>query len=154
MAIDTKRAIRRMLEEAYGKGDVGVYDELCDPSFRDHDPVAGDCGLARAKENCLMYRAAFPDLKATVLACCAEGDTAVAHWRMTGTQQQALFGIAPTGKKCTVEGITIGRFRRGKLMENWTQWDALGLMRQLGAAAGAGAGAGARTAESRPRASH
>ncbi len=43
-------------------------------------------------------------------------------------------GVQPTGKRCTSEGISVARFKAGKVVEDWVQWDALGLMRQLGVA--------------------
>ncbi len=135
MAVDTKKAYRRLLEEAFGKGNVDVYDEICDPGYRSHDPLTGDSDLEQAKDECRMYRTAFPDLACTILGCYAEGDMVFTHWRMSGTNRNALLGIDPTGKRCTVDGMSLSRFRGGRLAEDWVQWDALGLMRQLGAGA-------------------
>ncbi len=132
MAVDTKQAYRQLLEEAFGKGRLDAFDDICDRGLESHDPVAGDGDLRKAKQDCAMYRSAFPDLRCTILAQCAEGDTVVTHWRMTGTHEGTLMGIQPTGNRCTVEGMALGRFRGGKLVEDWVQWDALGLMRQLG----------------------
>jgi predicted ester cyclase len=42
-------------------------------------------------------------------------------------------GVAATGKKISVEGITIHHIKDGKILDSYTRWDALGLMRQLGA---------------------
>ena len=151
MAVDRKQAYRRLLEEAFGKGNFQVFDEICDPGYRSHDPVTGDSDLAKEKENCRMYKTAFPDLSPTILASYVDHDTAVTHWRMTGTHQGALMGIPATGRRCTVDGISICRFKGGKLSEDWVMWDALGLMRQLGAAPSPETGAGSRTTETRPR---
>ncbi len=140
MAVDIKQASRRLIEEVFGKGNFDVLDELCDPAYRSHDPLTGDADLAQEKENCRMYKTAFPDLTPAILGCYAEGDTVVTHWRMTGTHQKPLMGVAPTGKRCTAEGVTISRYRGGKLVEDWVQWDALGLMRQLGVGMGAARG--------------
>ncbi len=147
MAVDIKQAYRRLIEEAFGKGNLDVFDEVCDSSFRSHDPVTGDADLKQEKENCRGYRVAFPDLKPTILRSWvdADGDTCIVHWRMNGTHQGALMGTAPTGRRCAAEGISVGSFRAGKLVEEWVQWDALGLMRQIGAGTTAEAGAqGAR----------
>ena len=154
MALDIKQAHRRLIEEAYGKGKLEVFDELCDRGYRSHDPVAGDGDLEHTKESCRMYRAAFPDMQPTVLGSFLDGDTVITQWRMIGTHQGALMNIAPSGARCTVEGITIGKFRSGKLVEEWTQWDGLGLLRQIGAAPSLqpGAGAGAGTTQKRPHA--
>lgn len=151
MAVDMKQATRRLIDEVFGKGNVDVLDELCDSGFRSHDPLVGDADLRQEKENCRMYKSAFPDLTPTILGSFAEGDTVVTHWRMTGTHQKPLLGIPATGKRCTCEGMSIERFRGGKIVESWVQWDALGLLRQLGVAPSLGAGAPGR-AESRSHA--
>jgi predicted ester cyclase len=147
MAVDILQSSRRLLEEAFGKGNLDVFDEICDPSFRGHDPVTGDADLKGEKEICRTYRTAFPDLKPAILSAARDGDTCVIHWRMTGTHQKELMGLSPMGARCTVEGITIDRYRAGKIVESWVQWDALGLMRQLGVSVPLGAtsaAAGAR----------
>jgi predicted ester cyclase len=42
-------------------------------------------------------------------------------------------GIPPTGKEVTFGGNDIYRLVDGKIAEEWAQFDALGLMQQLGA---------------------
>jgi predicted ester cyclase len=152
MAVDIKQSHRRMFEEAWGKGNLAVFDEICDRGFRGHDPVTGDTDLAKERELCRMYRTAFPDITCTLLGSYADNETVVTHWRMSGTHRGALMGVEPTGGRVTVEGISIGKFRSGKLAESWTQWDGLGLLRQLGIAPPMQAGAGARGTETRPHA--
>jgi predicted ester cyclase len=134
MAIDMKQASRRLIEETFGKGHLEAYDEICASDYRSHDPFNGDSTLAMEKEICRTYRAAFSDLKPTVLGCWADGETVTTHWRMTGMHTGTLKGIAPTSARCSVEGISVGRYRNGRLVESWVQWDALGLLRQLGVA--------------------
>lgn len=134
MAVDIKQSYRRLLEETFGKGNFDVFDEVCDPGFKGHVTLTGDSDLQHEKENCRMFRTAFPDLKCTILASFAEGDTVTTHWRMAGSHRGALtmLGMPPTGKRVTVDGISLGRFRSGKLVESWTQWDAPALLTQLG----------------------
>jgi predicted ester cyclase len=147
MAVDLKQTSRRLMEEAFGKGNFGVFDELCSADYRSHDPVTGDTDLGGARQNCQMYKTAFPDLKPIILSAYTDGEVCVTHWRMTGTHQAELMGLEPMGARCTVEGIAIDRFRSGKIVETWSQWDALGLMRQLGVAPTVGAAAAKSAAE-------
>ena len=42
-------------------------------------------------------------------------------------------GISPTGNRVVVTSIGIFRFSDGKIVESWDEYDALGLLRQLGA---------------------
>ena len=79
-----------------------------------------------------MYRSAFPDMQLTIEDQIAEGDKVVTRWTARGTHQGELMGIPPTGKQATVTGITVGRVANGKFVESWSNFDALGMMQQLG----------------------
>ena len=41
-------------------------------------------------------------------------------------------GYAPTGKPVRISGMDIMRYRDGQVIELWSQFDDLGLLRQLG----------------------
>jgi predicted ester cyclase len=62
----------------------------------------------------------------------AEGQTVMARWSCRGTHKGDLSGIAPTGKQFNISGVSIARFTGGRMVEGWVNWDALGLMQQLG----------------------
>jgi len=81
-----------------------------------------------------MMRSAFPNLHITLEDDMAEGDKVVTRWIGQGTHQGELMGIAPTGNQVTMTGITIHRIEDTKIAEEWSNWDALGLMQQIGAA--------------------
>ncbi len=150
MAVDMKQISRRILEDGYGKGNLAVFDELCTEDYRGHDPLAGDLDRLGLKQSCKAYRDAFPDMKPTILSCNADHDVCVTRWKMTGTHEGELMGFQPSGVRCTVEGITIDRFKGAKIAESWTQWDALGLMRQIGVSPTVGAAAARSASERRP----
>jgi len=80
-----------------------------------------------------MIRSALPDLRITLEDDVAEGDKVVSRWRAQGTHQGGLMDIAPTGNEVAFTGITIHRIEDGKIVEEWENWDALGLMQQIGA---------------------
>jgi hypothetical protein len=42
-------------------------------------------------------------------------------------------GIAPTGKTIQVSGLEVLLIVDGRIVEEWTNWDQLGLQQQLGA---------------------
>jgi predicted ester cyclase len=129
---DLKQVSRKIAEEVYGQGKVEYLDEVCDPSFKAHDPLIGEYDLAGFKGEVQMYRRAFPDMKPTILAMCAEGDTVCTRWRLTGTHEGSILGVEPTGKKTSTEGITFDRYRNGKLVESFVQWDVLKFLQHLG----------------------
>jgi predicted ester cyclase len=132
MAVDNKQVSRTILEDVFGAGKLEYLDQACDPSFKAHDPLIGDYDLAGMKGEVQMYRRAFPDLKPTVLGICAEADTVCLRWSMSGTHRGALLGVEPTGKKVTAEGISFDRYRGGKLVESFVQWDTLRFLQTLG----------------------
>jgi predicted ester cyclase len=62
----------------------------------------------------------------------AKGDKVVTRWTARGTHKGGLQGIPPTGKQLTVTGIVIERLSNGKRVEGWSNFDALGMLQQLG----------------------
>jgi len=126
---------RRVYEEVWNEGSLDVIDELVAANYIDHDPNPTSTleGLEGLKHSITMYRTAFPDVHFTVEDQIAEGDTVVTRWTARGTHQGPLMGIPPTGKQAMVTGISITRVASGKVVESWTNFDALGLLQQLGA---------------------
>jgi len=134
MSEQNKNAVRRLFEEVWNKGYVPVADELFAPTYTHHDSSTPDVGRGpeSEKKRVSLYRNAFPDLRLTIEDLIAEGETVMARWSCRGTHRGDLNGIAPTGKQFTISGISIARFASGKMVEGWVNWDALGLMQQLG----------------------
>ncbi len=135
MSEENKAAARRVAEEMFSGGDLDLADELIDPSFVGHDvaspePIRGPDGVRQQAQG---YRSAFPDVRITVEDQLADGERVATRWTARGTHKGELFGIAPTGKQVTITGMTIDRFAGGKIVESWDNWDALGLMQQIGA---------------------
>jgi predicted ester cyclase len=87
--------------------------------------------LEVSRDGSAVFRSAFPDLQTAVKDLIAEGDKVVIHWESRGTHRGEFMGLAPTQKPVTLSGIT--RVVGGKCVEDWTQFDALGLLQQLGA---------------------
>ena len=135
MSQANKATARRFLEDAFNKGDLDVIDEICLPTVVDHDPAmpADTSGIEALKQLVAGYRAAFPDLRMTVEEQVGEGDLVATRWTARGTHEGELMGVAPSGKQATVTGITLDRFEDGRIAESWTNWDTLGLLKQLGA---------------------
>lgn len=138
-----KDIIRAWVAAAWNRGEVDAHDDLYaatyHPAFlQDPFPQSFD-GL---KAFIRHFRSAMPDLHLSVEEMVAEGDWVA--WRMvaTGTQTGELFGFPPTGKSARIGGLILSRFEDGKWAEDHAQWDALGLLQQLGlipAPAGVGA---------------
>lgn len=158
MATDIKSNIRQLFEEAWNKGNLRVVDDLCSNDFVMHNPVSGDLNRDAFKQFISTYRGAFPDLRFRLDDILVAGDMGICRWSATGTQRGELMGIPPTNKTATVTGISIARITGDKQKETWVEWDALGMLRNMGVLPSAGAGAGvqpqAAQQPSRPEARH
>ena len=125
---------QRILKEAFSEGNLDLIDELCTEDFVGHDPLLGDQDREAAKQSMAGYRAAFPDLSFSVDDCFAADDKVVTRWTATGTFENELMGLQPTGERGQpIEGINIDRFEDGLIAESWTQWDTMQFMRDIGA---------------------
>jgi steroid delta-isomerase-like uncharacterized protein len=131
---ENKTVVRRFLEEIFTAGNLELVDELFAPDFVLHDPVLPEevSGPEGMKRYVSMYRVAYPDTHFTIEDQIAEGDEVVTRWTGQGTHEGELMGIPPTGKQVTVTGIEVDRVSSGKIQETWVNYDALGMMQQLG----------------------
>jgi predicted ester cyclase len=136
MSENNKNVVRRLVEEVWNKGNLNVADELFTPNYEHHDTATPDLGRGAQgeKKRATLYRSAFPDFRLSIDELLAEGETVVARCNCRGTHKGELNGIAPTGKSINISGISLVRFSGGKMAEGWINWDALGMMRQLGVA--------------------
>ena len=136
---DLSEASRRLLEQSFNEGNFALIDQLVAPEAVNHDPATPSQmrdlrGPEMLKRTVSMYRAAFPDVRITVDDVIAADDKVVLRWHSEGTHRGELAGLAPTGAHGSVTGISIDRWNDGKIVEAWSEWDNLGLARQLGAA--------------------
>lgn len=130
---DNKALIRRVLEEAINQGRLEVFDELVAP-WEDARKEGSQyqASLERAKQAIRMFRRAFPNLYITVDDQIARGNKVVTRWTAHGTHLGELMGVPSSGRDVTVTGIAIGTIVANRLVEYWGNFDALGLIQQIG----------------------
>jgi steroid delta-isomerase-like uncharacterized protein len=124
--------VRRSIEEVWNKGKLDVIDQLFTNEFVNNDPVNQTRGLAAYKGVVTKYRSAFPDCRLDIDDIFSTGDKVVVRWRYSGTHKGQLEGIAPTGRPVKGTGISIYLVSGDRIREAHENWDALGLMQQLG----------------------
>ena len=130
---DNKALMRRFYEEVFNKKNLAAIDDFIDPNQVDHAlPPGMPGGIEGTRQAIGMYLTAFPDMHLTVEDMIAEGDKVVARLTSRGTHQGAYMGIPPTGKPVTVTLIDIIRIAGGKSVEHWLEFNAMGLLQQLG----------------------
>lgn len=125
---------RRIFEEVWNRKNVSVIDELVALDYVHHDVLSRDAtGIDGYKQFVANYLSAFPDIQMTIHEDIVVGDTTVTRWTARGTHHGDLPGLPRTGKPISVDGITIAKLKNGKFVESWNNWDALGMLQQLGA---------------------
>jgi predicted ester cyclase len=129
-----KAKVRRYFEEALSKGDVSFINDMVDPEeiVHGYDTDLDDGGPEETKQFVAAMRATFHGLRCTVDQQIAEGDLVMTRWTARGIHQVEHLGVPATGQPVTVTGIMVHRFRDGKSVETWGEWDRLGLKQQLG----------------------
>ena len=137
MSAEENKALARRSWEIVTETNLETLDDALEEVYADtfvmHEPDEDVRGIEGLRQFVSMIRSALPDLRITLEDDIAEGDKVVSRWRAQGTHQGELMGIAPTGNEVTITGITIHRIEDGKIVEEWENWDALGLMQQIGA---------------------
>ena len=134
MSSDNRHLVQRLFNDLFNKGNLAVADEIIAANHINHDPATPDLGKGPDGEKQLvtLYRTAFPDLHFTIDQIIDADDFVTTRYTATGTHKAELRGVAATNKTVKVEGMAVYRVSRGRIAESWVNWDALGLMRQLG----------------------
>jgi steroid delta-isomerase-like uncharacterized protein len=135
MAADNKAIVRRLYEEVWNRRKLEVVNELISPSHALQGPTifGSSIGPEAYKHQVSNLLEAYPDLRWAIEDIIAEKDKVVACWTYSGTHRGDYMGVPATNKKVSVGGMTIHHIAGGKIIDSHTNWDALGLMRQLGA---------------------
>jgi steroid delta-isomerase-like uncharacterized protein len=124
---------QRLVEDVWNAGNPDAVDAVFASDFVAHDPDRpGLDGPEAVKRSVVAFHRALPDFAITCDDFFLAGDKVVWRWTMTGTHSVPLIGVEATGKRVTITGLSVFRLRDGLLREGWINWDALGLLRQLG----------------------
>ncbi len=126
-----KAVARKFFEEVLGQGKLEKYSDSHTTDFVAHGSDR-DFTLAEDIRAAREERTAMPDMQIAINHVFAEGDLVAVHWTAWGTNTQPGMGLPATGKKVRISGITIFRFKAGKISEEWSAWDMLSVLKQTG----------------------
>ena len=134
MSIEENKALaNRVWQEVWHQGNLSQVDELFTQDFVRHDPGGRVLhGTSQNRQFIDSLRTAFPDVHYTVDDQIAEGTKVVVRYRFQGTHLGEFQGMPPTKKQVAYTGILIYRISDGKIAEQWTEFDLLGFLQQLG----------------------
>jgi len=124
-----KATIHRMVED-FNRRDLAFIDEVFSPSFVLHTALTSGWprGLEGARKMFTTMLTTAPDIRATIEDIFAEEDKVAVRWTFRGTHRgESRLSGAPTGEEFTAVAISIYRFAKGKIEEDWgvdARWQA------------------------------
>jgi steroid delta-isomerase-like uncharacterized protein len=132
-----KALIHRHFADVWNGGDESAVLHTLAPDFRIVDSAGrtiahGPDGYLRATA---AFRRAFPGARFSIAEIVEEGERVAVRLTLRGVHGGPFQGIAPTGAAVAIDGVIFYRLAAGRVIESWGLWDALSLLRQLGAPA-------------------
>lgn len=126
-----KAIAKRAFEEILSRGRFELAEELYATDFINHG-IHRNASLEEDQAALKGWHQAFPDVVITAEKLIAEGDLVAIYWIARGTNTGTGNGLPATGKKAELAGITIWRLVDGRIKEEWSAFDQLSMMQQLG----------------------
>jgi steroid delta-isomerase-like uncharacterized protein len=130
---ENKALARRWAEEIFNQGNLDAADELFGPGFITRHLDAPDLDREGWKEFSRPFISGFSERRLAVEDLVAEEEEVVGRVTFSGKHTGEFFGIPPTDRRVEFTGMVWFRIAEGKIVEHWGEFDALGLLRQLGA---------------------
>ena len=136
---EQNKAIVRRFYAALDAGDFTEAFAMLAPEYVVHVPGAAQAGnLEEYQRSGRDLFAAFPDLEHIVEDQVAEADRVAVRLTARGTHQGKLGDLPATGRHMAVAETAIFRLAGDRIVEQWPQVDALGMLQQFGAIPGVG----------------
>ena len=126
-----KALAKRAFEELLSKGRFELAEQLYAKDFVNHG-IHRNATLEEDQAALKGWHQAFSDISIVPEKLIAEGDLVTVYWIARGTNTGIGNGLPATGKKAELAGITIWRIVNGKIKEEWSAFDQLSMMQQLG----------------------
>jgi len=126
-----KAIARRAFEEILSHGRFELAGELYAKDFVNHG-IHRSAGLEEDQAALKGWHQAFPGVAIVPEKLIAEDDLVTIYWIARGTNTCTGNGLPATGKKAELAGITIWQIVDGKIKEEWSAFDQLSMMQQLG----------------------
>lgn len=126
-----KEIAKRAFEEILSRGHYELAQQLYAQDFVNHG-IHSNATFEEDQTALKGWHAAFPDVVITPEKLIAEDDLVTIYWIARGTNTGTGNGLPATGKKAELAGITIWRIIDRKIKEEWSAFDQLSMLQQLG----------------------
>ncbi len=136
MPSDNKTTSKHFLE-LWGDNAIHLATDYLSDDYINHqmpDASGGTSTLSLDEWKNLVssFHDGFTEVKLEMLLQVAEGDYVCNRWKMTAKHTGSFVDLAPTGKTTTWTGVQIDRYKGGKLVESWVDWNKYGWLEGLG----------------------
>jgi steroid delta-isomerase-like uncharacterized protein len=132
MSSENKRLIEKHIDLSWNKGKYGLLQQIVAKGFRYQTTFKDDFrdfdGYVEYVED---IRRSVPDLEVTVEEIMSEGDKVITFSTFCGSFNKPLFGMPANGKIIAFSAASVWIISRGKVIEQTTMVDLVGLQRQL-----------------------
>ena len=124
---------RQFHEEVINRRNPAALDTILADTVRHHAAGGYPDEMDAAGVKAMMgdFLDAFPDLAFNFDLWAVDGDLVVERYTAAGTQEGPLGDLAPTGRKASWTGVNIFRIGCGRIVELWSEVDAISRNRQL-----------------------
>lgn len=130
---ETAALVREFFTSVIDGGDTDAVDVLLADDVVDHHLVFGRRYGASGVDELGWRVLAAADVSVEIDDVIATVDRAAVRGTISGTHQESLMDLAPTGERFEISAVWFCRLENGELAEIWSLPDGLGLMRQIDA---------------------
>ena len=138
MSSEENKRIAMSIIEALNARDLSLWSQhLAEDYIAELPGVSAPLNKTKTMGYHQRFVTALPNIHFEVLHVLAEGDHVLIHWMASGTHAERLATltgetIPPTQRSVRVLGALLTEVRDGKIVGEWSYWDQLTLLSQLG----------------------
>ena len=122
-AEDNKAIVEQVVDEIWNFGDLTLVDEIYAANFVGHWPDRELIGVEAVKEQVQGLHSASVNLRFVIEDRIAEGDRVLTRFLQHCSRRPDMNGFAPKDEHETREGMSVVRFERGKIVEQWVYFE-------------------------------
>jgi predicted ester cyclase len=124
--------VRKMLDIFEGTSQDQL-SQIFAANWVNHDPSLPPMQGLEGAQQLITLWSGLSKRKVTIDDSVSEGDQVAVRFQITGTHSADFMGWPATGRLISVAATGIFHIVDGKVTDNWVNFDALGLLQQIGA---------------------